>query len=652
MVKWSLAAELLATMMIVVLMVYYREKKLVVTRKGKVYRSCLGLSLATFLLNVVCVYTIEHTEQVPRAVNLILNSAYFLATVLTCSVIVLYLCYLILEHVYDKRHLRWASLCISGATLGYLLLVLWNLSSGVLFSFDPAGNYRRGPLNRIGYALMAAELLLLAVCYVQNRASVNRPMVKLMHMLPPLAIFLTAFQLAYPQILLNGMMMAMADLILFISFQSSRIETDGLTGIGNRNSFFAELSLRVAGRQQFQIVLLSLQQFVTINQRFGHQRGDAFLYEVARYLDGLCRQARAFRFGNVEFAVVFPWRGETEATDNLQKLRERFQRNWRLGEVETRLTARFAELICTGQSWSPTQIIEGLEYGLRLAKAGPEDTVRFNERTASLLEKERMLVNIMRRSVLERRFQVWYQPIYDCQSGAFTSAEALLRLQDYEGNMISPAEFIPLAEETGLIGELSWIVLEGTCRLLGSGRAPDLRSVSINLSMQQFAEQELISRIVDSLDRNGVPHDRLKVEITERVLLQDMDRMRTAMAEMASRDIHFYLDDFGTGYSNLSCVLDLPFECVKLDQSLVAEFPDDQRADLLVRTLVSLFHNMGLQVVAEGVEAAPQAEALARYGADRIQGYYYARPMPESELIPFLKEKNHAPRGGAKEVLV
>ncbi|MDB7831213.1 putative bifunctional diguanylate cyclase/phosphodiesterase [Intestinimonas butyriciproducens] len=652
MVKWSLAAELLAAMMIVVLMAYYREKKLAVTRKGKVYRSCLGLSLATVLLNAVCAYTIKHTEQVPRAVNLILNSAYFLVAVLTCSVIVLYLCYLILEHVYDKRHLRRALLCISGGTLGYLLLILWNLSSGVLFSFDPGGNYRRGPLNRIGYALMAAELLLLAVCYVQNRASVNRPMVKLMHTLPPLAIFLAAFQLAYPQVLLNGMMMAMADLILFISFQSSRIETDGLTGIGNRNSFFAELSLRVAGRQQFQIVLLSLQQFVTINQRFGHQRGDAFLYEVARYLDGLCRQARAFRFGNVEFAVVFPWRGETEATDNLQKLRERFQRNWRLGEVETRLTARFAELICTGQSWSPTQIIEGLEYGLRLAKAGPEDTVRFNERTAALLEKERMLVNIMRRSVLEQRFQVWYQPIYDCRSGAFTSAEALLRLQDYEGNMISPAEFIPLAEETGLIGELSWIVLEGTCRLLGSGRVPDLRSVSINLSMQQFAEQELISRIVDSLDRNGVSHDRLKVEITERVLLQDMDRMRTAMAEMASRDIHFYLDDFGTGYSNLSCVLDLPFECVKLDQSLVAEFPDDQRADLLVRTLVCLFHNMGLQVMAEGVEAVPQAETLARYGADWIQGYYYARPMPESELIPFLKEKNHAPQGGAKEVLV
>lgn len=652
MVKWSLAAELLAAMMIVVLMAYYREKKLAVTRKGKVYRSCLGLSLATVLLNAVCVYTIEHTEQVPRAVNLILNSAYFLVAVLACSVIVLYLCYLILEHVYDKRHLRRALLCISGGTLGYLLLILWNLSSGVLFSFDPGGNYRRGPLNRIGYALMAAELLLLAVCYVQNRASVNRPMVKLMHMLPPLAIFLAAFQLAYPQVLLNGMMMAMADLILFISFQSSRIETDGLTGIGNRNSFFAELSLRVAGRQQFQIVLLSLQQFVTINQRFGHQRGDAFLYEVARYLDGLCRQARAFRFGNVEFAVVFPWRGETEATDNLQKLRERFQRNWRLGEVETRLTARFAELICTGQSWSPTQIIEGLEYGLRLAKAGPEDTVRFNERTAALLEKERMLVNIMRRSVLEQRFQVWYQPIYDCRSGAFTSAEALLRLQDYEGNMISPAEFIPLAEETGLIGELSWIVLEGTCRLLGSGRVPDLRSVSINLSMQQFAEQELISRIVDSLDRNGVSHDRLKVEITERVLLQDMDRMRTAMAEMASRDIHFYLDDFGTGYSNLSCVLDLPFECVKLDQSLVAEFPDDQRADLLVRTLVCLFHNMGLQVMAEGVEAVLQAETLARYGADWIQGYYYARPMPESELIPFLKEKNHSPQGGAKEVLV
>ena len=223
--------------------------------------------------------------------------------------------------------------------------------------------------------------------------------------------------------------------------------------------------------------------------------GDAFLYEVARYLDGLCRQARAFRFGNVEFAVVFPWRGETEATDNLQKLRSGFQRNWRLGEVETRPHRP----LCRADLYRPELESDPDHRGLGIwspagqGRAGRYRPIQRADRRPA--GKERMLVNIMRRSVLERRFQVWYQPIYDCQSGAFTSAEALLRLQDYEGNMISPAGLFRWPRRTGLIGELSWIVLEGACRLLGSGRAPDLRSVSINLSMQQFAEQELISTL-------------------------------------------------------------------------------------------------------------------------------------------------------------
>lgn len=636
MLKWSLSAEFLALILIVTLMFYFHEKGLADTARRRMFRLCLWLSAGSILLNMVCVFTIERAARLPLWVNLVLNSAYFLVVVLTCSVMALYLFSLILEHVYDKHCLTQAFACVSALTGTYFLAVVWNFWSGVLFSFDAAGRYLRGPLNGLGYGVMAAELVLLGVCYFRNRPSVNRSMKSIMHALPPIAILLTAFQFFYPGLLLNGTLVAMADLLLFVSFQSRRIELDSLTCIGNRNRFFSEIALRTAGRQHFQVVLLGLTQFSAINQRFGHQNGDAFLCEIAHCLDGLHREGSAFRFGNVEFAVLLPSGSEAENRARLDRIRARFDQPWRLGNVEAYVSARCAELVYAGEDWAPTQIIEYLDYSLHLAKTGQEPVVRFDPSVAQRLERRKDILELMRRSIREKRFRVWYQPVYSCHEKAFTAAEALLRLRDDCGRPVPPSEFIPLAEEAGLIDGLSWIVLEEVCRLLGSGAAPGLESVSINLSMQQFMDPGLTRRVSGALRRHGVSPGRLKVEVTERVLLDDMDRMRAGMCGLSSLGVQFHLDDFGTGYSNLSCVLDLPFECVKLDHSLLSAFPEDGRSELLVRTLLDLFHGLGLQVVAEGVESADQAEAVSFLGADWIQGYFYALPMPEEELLSFL----------------
>ena len=432
----------------------------------------------------------------------------------------------------------------------------------------------------------------------------------------------------------------MADLILFLGFQCSSVEQDSLTGIGNRNSFYQEISLRLAGRQRFQVILLSLHHFVNVNQRFGHAAGDAFLYEIARWLDHMEPEGRAFRFGNVEFALLLPWESQEKGRSSLETVQRRFQRTWTLGDAETLIPARLTDLVCRGQAWTEAQVLELLEHGLRLAKQGPEETVECGEAVWEALERRKELLELIRRSIRERRFRVWYQPVYRCGTGAFSSAEALLRLEDFQGRAVPPSVFIPLAEETGLIDELSWIVLEEVCRLLGGGQAAGLETVSINLSMQQFMDPDLTGRVTGCLARHGVSPERLKIEITERVLLQDLERMRKVMGELSAKGVRFYLDDFGTGYSNLSSVLDLPFECIKLDQSLLVAFPEDRRADMLVHTLLELFHKMGQRVVVEGVETAAQAEGLRRYDADWLQGYYYARPLPEERLLSFLLDRS------------
>ena len=157
--------------------------------------------------------------------------------------------------------------------------------------------------------------------------------------------------------------------------------------------------------------------------------------------------------------------------------------------------------------------------------------------------------------------------------------------------------------------------------------------------MQQFEDRGLTERIKQYLDEYHLTPDRLKIEITERVLLQDMDHMKRMMEQLTGNGIHFYLDDFGTGYSNISCVLSLPFEYIKLDKSLLNGLPGDSRAELLVKSMIQSFERMGLKVIAEGVEEKEQAEMLRMFGADSIQGYYYGKPMPEDEFLAVISHR-------------
>ena len=432
MIRWSLSAELFSAILLVLLMLSYYGQRQAPTRRRRAYQLCLWLSMCSILLNALCVLTIDHALTVPLWLNLLLNSLYFFITVLMCSAMAAHLFALILEHVYDSRCLRRAMALVAVLTALFGAAVLWNLRSGILFFFDGQGGYHRGPLNALGYGVLAVELAALVVCYLRNRPSVSRSMVHVMHTLPPLVVLMIVFQRLYPEILLNGAIVTMADLILYISFQSRLVEQDSLTGVGNRNSFCNELSLRLASRQRFQVILLGLQQFSDINRRFGHRLGDSFLYETARQLERLFPQARVFRFGNVEFALLLPYPDDGGAA-RLLALRERFDKPLVLGTAQAVLTVRLADLLCAGEDWPVNQAMEFLEYSLDLARKGGGEPVRFHGQAARLLQRRKELSALMGQSLRERRFRVWYQPVWDTAAGAFTSAEALLRLSTPEG---------------------------------------------------------------------------------------------------------------------------------------------------------------------------------------------------------------------------
>lgn len=634
MIKWSLAGEYMAFIVIVILMLYFYEGRMVIHARERLYRSCLWLSLLSIVLDGVCVFSVEYSDRMPYWLNIFLNSAYFMLTVIVCSLIAAYVFVMMLEHVYEKKCLKRAFRGLAAVNIIYLAVLIINIKTGVLFYFDGAGDYHRGALNILGYGVMFVEVAMVYICYWKNRPSVSKSIVRIICTLPPIMTLLCIFQFIYPEMLMNGTGMAIANLILFISFQNRESKKDPLTMVGNRENFYENISLRLAGKQHFQLILIALRKFDIVNRNFGYKKGDEFLYTIATELGKLVPKAEVFRFGNVEFAMIIPLESEEKSVDTFRTVKKRCQDGWSVGDMHTHIRTAFMYLEYWGQNYSPSQMMDYIEYGTQKAKEVPNHNVHFTETVMREFEEEKKILEIMQQSVEQRRFRVWYQPVIQV-GGSYTSAEALLRLNDYEGNAVPPSKFIPIAEESGLIDDLSWIVLEEVCELLEKNPDSKIRNISINLSMQQFADPGLEGRILESLKRHHLKPDRLKIEVTERVLLQDMEYMKNVMYNMNRSGIGFYLDDFGTGYSNLASVLEFPFECVKLDRSLLIGFPGNPDSEMLVKTLIELFHSMGEEVVVEGIEDEAQAELLKEFGADRIQGYYYSKPLPEEAFSKY-----------------
>ncbi len=640
--KWFLSAELFSLIIILILMLNFYDRRWKGFPQRKIYHLCLLTSAGSILLNILCVYIIGQAWDVPLWVNLLCNSGYFLLIVAVSTIIAYYLMRLLFEHIYQQRQQRIFAGIFLFSYLIFFALILYNLRSGVIFYFDENRSYCRGPLINFGYGIMGIQLIMLIFITLRNLKSVSLPMRRVMGILPPTILLLTAYQLLYPDVLFNGGIIVAANIILLVNFQSRRIEQDTLTSSGSRKSFHQELTLRLGGHQHFQIVMISIHSFGSVNHRYGHEKGDNLLYEIAKWLEELHPSGHSFRVGNLEFTLLVPYTGMVASRNLLDTISRQFSQPWCVDDMNVVLDASFADLICTDQDWNATDILEFLNFSLSLAKERPDHMVRFDEEVYRKMEQRNQIIKRMQRSVREGLFQVWYQPICHCATGSFSMAEALVRMVDSDGTPISPAVFIPLAEQHGLITEISSFVLQNVGRLLSETDPDQLATVSVNLSMQQFMSTGLISELQELTDQYHFDPGRLKLELTERVLSEDIPRMHQIMDRLQQMGFRFSLDDFGTGYSNLSAVLDCSFSSIKLDKSLIQGYSDNKRSSFIVNAMLDLFHHMGCEVVAEGVETEAQAEALISRGADWIQGFHYARPMPEADFLQFLRQHDTA----------
>lgn len=416
---------------------------------------------------------------------------------------------------------------------------------------------------------------------------------------------------------------------------------DALTSLPNRVLFHEELEQglrRTKSGDQLAVLCLDLDHFKDINDSLGHPIGDALLKEVGRRLKATVGEHDTVaRLGGDEFAVVQIGRSEETAARSLAgRLVEVIAAPYEIDDHQIVIGVSIGISLSPQDGSNPDELLKNADLALYRAKADGRGTYRFFETGMDARAQARRLLEMDLRAALQRdEFQVYYQPIRDVASGRVVAFEALLRWNHPQRGLIAPINFIPLAEETGLIVQLGEFVLRSACT--DAVTWPDDVDVAVNLSPVQFKSPNLIASVTDALAASGIDARRIELEITESVLLQNSEATLATLHELRAMGVRISLDDFGTGYSSLSYLRSFPFDKIKIDQSFVRDLGANREAQAIIRSIVSLGKALGVTITAEGVETEAELSCLRAEGCHEGQGFLFSKARPNAEIIGLLQ---------------
>ena len=421
---------------------------------------------------------------------------------------------------------------------------------------------------------------------------------------------------------------------------------DELTQLPNRFLFIDRLkhALSMAERNGIvgALIFLDLDNFKTLNDTHGHAQGDRLLRQVAKRITSCVRESDTVaRLGGDEFVILLselsrcPEDAATQAEIACEKILAAFKAPFILGYHQHSTTASIGVALFADKPVSADELMKQADLSMYQAKAAGRNTLRFFDPQMQRAVITRIqLETELREAIIQKAFFLHYQPQVNAHSHV-TGAEALLRWQHPQRGVVLPVEFIGLAEETGLILQLGQLVLERVCQQLAawSGRSEmAFISIAVNVSARQFRHPDFLTIIDQTIEHSGANPHNLKLELTESLLLENTEDTISKMSFLQAKGVRFSLDDFGTGYSSLSYLKRLPVDQLKIDQSFVKDLGENNSDIAIARTIVTLAHSLGLNVIAEGVETKEQHKLLLQEGCEAFQGYFFSRSVPIEQL--------------------
>ncbi len=645
MVVWHSSPELISAFVILVLLLNSKTFYIELSTRDKLFSFLLYYTFVSFVINLMTVATVFFAQYIPLWINMMVNTLYFAIYPFMLDLLIAYILLYIYEKVPSAHHKRPKRLFtfLAATYVVYLVVVVINLWTGWLFYFNADRLYIQGIINNLPVYLALFHTLCGIVVLTLERQFVDSFFLFIISWFPIVSILVLIAQIIFPEIILSGTAMMVAILSIYLNFQTRKISLDNLTQLPNREYFVSTLTSRLKRGKKVSIILISLDDFKVINDTFGQTKGDACLKTLATEVQSICNKGQLFRYGGDDFVLMVP---TNEKKECVKQIRKRLTLPWEVEGISTRLNATIVSIDLPYENEKKADPITLLDHTKRYAKSHHKGRyLLFDDSMLKAIRRKQIIVNSLFDSIENNTLRVVYQPIICLETGKANLFEALLRMNDTDLQAISPGEFIPIAEELGIIDKLTLYVLKTVCTLQKDldEKGLTIPSITVNFSASHFSNKKLLDTMLKFIDSHPTSKGKIIFEITESVFITtSFNQVLSMMTPFIESDIQFILDDFGTGYSNLSHMVNLPLKHIKMDKSLLWDTVEEGKPRFLLELLENVSKQMNIELIVEGVETKEQLHFLQEIKSSMAQGFLFSLPLEKEEFYKaIIKNRNY-----------
>lgn len=532
-----------------------------------------------------------------------------------------------------KRNRVYTVMVLVGTLLIYLLPIHYYLRGRVVYTYGPSC------ITTYIFALLFVLVTLYKVVWKGQKMNFRRRRAIIIWMLTWIVAAVTQFINA--NLLLVGFASVLGMLILFFELENPEANLDRETGAYNAHALGEYTKLLYEKKVSFSSILLAWKDTIVTGNDTSGAEGDMTLRKMVRYIEKI-RDVKIFK--TLERELVLFISDELRMQEVYNDVKNHIDAICKENQEEARELSVAYVLLPDSQLLSnEAELLQILHHSRTVRRdVFLGNHILLDEKTIHQFREREVIEQMIREAIEEDRIEVFYQPIYSTKQKRFVSAEALVRIRDVEGNIVPPGNFIPIAEENGLISHIGEIVFDKVCHFISKNSLRErygIQYVEVNLSVRQCENSNLAESYIQIMEKYHLDASCINLEITESAAIQTRKKLLDNMNRLIEYGVEFSLDDFGNGECNLNYIVDMPVSIVKFDRDMCQAYFANQKAKFVMEASMKMIHDMELAIVSEGIETKEQMETIAAIGIEYIQGYYFSKPLPEEEFLQFIRAK-------------
>ncbi|MGN0651231.1 MAG: EAL domain-containing protein [Oscillospiraceae bacterium] len=619
-----------------ILGIVYLMRRSFPLRSNRIFFAMTIVGFLSSLFDLLSAFAIPNAEIVPLWANYLISILYL---IFFNGSALLYT-YYIMVITNDETAKRSDRVLLLVCLTIEVTLVASTPITRYIFYFDDELNYKHGDLFIMLYLISISMMIVALVKFIRFRSRLSVSLSFSIIFFNITVILSVIFQIIFPERLITNLVDAFFLMLVFISLQNPNDYIDVSTELYNRAALERSLSNAVKNEQEITIAAFTLDGYQYIKRMMGKNVCNNMVWDISKQLVSVFGKRFLYRTGECSFVVQLDKNDKPDTIVN--QIQQNFTKRYVIQQVEVMISPLVCVIRYPDFAKSSEEVIVSIKYLLEEMRNSDTKVIYASEDNLSKMYRESEIIHVIKRAIRNDEFQVWYQPIYNVKTGKFSSAEALVRLNDDKLGFISPDEFIPIAEKNGLIVAVGELVFRHVCSFLRTSNALELgvEYIEVNLSAVQCMQDNLSEIMLGIMKEYNITPDMINFEITETAGAINEEVLRRNMRLLIEAGSSFSMDDYGTGFSTANYLISLPLDIVKIDKSILWPAMQDKRAYAILYHTVKMLKSLNKHIVVEGVETEKMAATLIEMECDYFQGYLYSKPITAERYIEFLEKNN------------